>query len=569
MLAGCGSPGAEPGDDADLRVPRVPDPAPLTRMTSVQYANTIRDLFAPLELTLPVLPVELEGAGGFENNAQLQLATASVVEAHHRAAMELSAQIMEGIDLLLPCERGQRACGHEFLLALAERAWRRPLSEDEQGSLVADFDLWMDDHGFDDALRLSLQLVLQAPELLYFPRFSVDPSPSESTSPHGQPLTSWELAARLSYFLWGSLPDEPLRELARADALQDRDVVVAQAWRMLGDPRAREAVVDMHRQLLDFDAVGSSGLDLEHYSEAFTALGFEDGLDADYYYHFDYLPALRFEPEVFVAQHVFEGEGTLAALLTSTRAWTTPEIAALAYGVEVPDDGPSVRWAGINRSGLLSEGFTDPVFVADYVPIELPPDQRAGLLTLASLQSATAGPRQPSPVARGMLVLDRLMCVSLQPPGDVPPLEQSEAAGEPRTNREKYEIHQKSPACAGCHEQIDGIGLTFEHYDSLGRFRERDGEHPVDASGALVGTDQDGPVNSAVELSARLAQSRTVHDCYVRQWYRHAFGRDATSEDGPVLEALQEGFWASGGDIPGLLVNIAASHPFRHRRIEG
>lgn len=576
LIAGCGSrasPSAADGSgdgeqDTELRLPRIPDSAPLARMTSTQYANAIRDLFAPLELIPPALPVEIKAAGGFENNVALQTATATRVEAHHRAALEVSRQVIAQIDPLLPCERGERACGHAYLLSLAERAWRRPLSEDDRGSLLADFDQWMDDHGFDVALELSIQLVLQAPELLYVPRFSQEPRSADDRAVYGEPLTSWALASRLALFLWGSLPDEELLERARTDALLERDVVVEQAWRMLGDWRARQAVAEMHRQLLSFDAVGSSGLDLEHYDEAFAVLGFDEALDADYFYHFDYLPQLRFEPEVFVAQHVFEGEGTLQALLTSRRVWTTSDVAALAYGVEIPAGVAGVRWAGVNRSGLLSDGFTEPVFVEDYVPIDLPADERAGLLTLASLQSANAGPQQPSPVDRGMLVLDRLLCVSLLPPGDVPPLEHSTAGQEPRTNREKYEIHAQSPACAGCHEQIDGIGLTFEHYDSLGRFREYDGEYRVDATGQLAGTDQDGPVADAVELSTRLSQSRTVHDCYVRQWYRYAFGREATADDQPVLEALQEGFWASGGRIPELVVNIAASHAFRHRRIE-
>jgi hypothetical protein len=180
---------------------------------------------------------------------------------------------------------------------------------------------------------------------------------------------------------------------------------------------------------------------------------------------------------------------------------------------------------------------------------------------------AKAGPQQPAPVLRGVTIIDRLLCTELHPPGDVPPLELTDSL-EPKTNREKYEIHKQSEACAACHKSIDGIGLTFENYDSMGRWRDLDNGYPVDATGELLNTDQDGPVNNAVELMQKMGSSRTVHDCYTRQWFTYAFGRNVTSDDAPTLLALQEGFWQSGGDIISLVVNIAGSYSFRHRRAQ-
>jgi hypothetical protein len=155
--------------------------------------------------------------------------------------------------------------------------------------------------------------------------------------------------------------------------------------------------------------------------------------------------------------------------------------------------------------------------------------------------------------------------LTLVPPGDVPPLEQVETQ-MPKTNRDKYALHTAVPTCQSCHELIDGIGFAFEHYDSLGTWRDEDNGYPVDATGTLLGTDVNGPVTDAVDLMQRMAGSRTIHDCYVKQLFRYAFGRNEGAEDLPTLEYLQEGFWRSGGDIPELLVNITASYEFRYRK---
>lgn len=538
------------------------DPAPIARLTNAQLNNTLRDLFAPVEVPLVALPLELEGRGGFRNNADLALASPALVEALQQAAVEVANAVVIDIDELLPCAAAQEpSCAHGYLDELAPRAWRRALTDAESTALHAELDAWIAAHGFTTALRLSIESVLVAPDFIYLPRVG-EPGDGDA-----RPLDSWEIAARMSYLLWNSPPDEELRGLAAADALQDRDVVVAQAWRMLADRRARIGIVQFHRELLDFDAIGSNTIDIELFAPTFPEYAELADLEdfADYYYA-EYVPAMRFEPEVFVAQHVLEGEGTLRALLTSSQAWISGPAFEGTYRLPFPEGAKPIEWTAIDDAAVLGAAYSEPLFWGEYYPVELDPKERAGVLTLAGVLSATAGPRQPSPVKRGVKVIDRLLCRELHPPGDVPPLEQSTAGHEPRTNREKYEIHTENAACATCHASIDGIGMTFEHYDSIGRFRAEDGGIAVDASGELVGTDVDGKVSDAVELVHRLADSRVVHDCYVRQWYRYAFGRNETEDDEPALRELQDGFWAAGGDIPELVVNIVASFPFTHRR---
>lgn len=161
-------------------------------------------------------------------------------------------------------------------------------------------------------------------------------------------------------------------------------------------------------------------------------------------------------------------------------------------------------------------------------------------------------------------MLEKLLC---QPPGsppeDVPAIEGVENAGEIQTNRDRYAAHSTNSACAGCHNRIDGVGFPFEHFDSLGQWRATDNGFPVDATGEIIGTDVDGPVVNAVDLSQKLSQSRTVHDCFTTQLFRYAFARAEQSADDPAMGFYTEGFWESQGDIPELMFNIASSKAFR------
>lgn len=548
---------APPGPAPDALVP---DGAPLTRMTAEQYQNTVRDLFAPVDVGRVLFPVELRGRGGFENNVTLNTATPALVETYQRAATQVAQQAVAQIDTLLPCDRNTETCGRDWLVGLAERAWRRPLTDIERDTLVADYEAWKSQYGLDTAMELSIQLLLQSPDFLYFPRFGDDaPSPGDNAIP----LTDWELASRLSYFLWNSMPDAELMDLAREGRLRQRQVLADQAFRMLADGRAVDMVVSFHRQNWDFDDVGANPIDLDFYAPVFEARGMVEEDDKSDYYYLEYSPQVRFESDVFVAQHVFHGDARLRTLLTSNQAWVTPAVAEIAYQQSVDENLEPVLWAAyVPQEGNDEWGL----YAGDYFPITLDPTQRAGLFTMAGFLIAKAGPQQPAPVRRGVTILDRLMCTEPPPPpGDVPPLEQTEGQ-DPKTNRDKYAIHSESEACAGCHRSIDGIGLTFENYDSMGRWRDTDNGHPVDATGELLGTDQDGNVTNAVELMQRLGRSRAIHDCYVEQWFRYAFGRNETTEDAPTLEALQEGFWGSEGNILQLVVNLAGSYSFRHRR---
>jgi len=544
-LAGC-------GNDDGTRVstgPAVADSAPLKRMTASQYKRTLRDLIG-LSLedreaydTLD-FPAELR-VDGFENNSAFNTASPVLVESYFRhavmAADELVGDALDSCGEAVDCLDG-------WLQDFAYLAWRRPLSASDVTALSEIHSGYRQDFDAESAATLTLQYILQAPDFIYFPEFGVTGGVSQG----GVPLTDHEVASRLSYFLWGTMPDATLFAAARAGELSTADQVAAQAWRMLEDPKAQQGITSFTRQWLDLDRVGSTSLDFNVYLTEFEGDGGSDLL------HQVIQPGMRAEPEVFVLKELLEGSGSLSGLYTSNRTWTNEEVAMLVYGIE-DAEGTGLEWTFTDHTlGLVA---AQPL--QEY---RLDPNERSGLLTLSGFLHSHAKPAYASPILRGVFVMDRMLCSPVpRPPDDVPPLEDAGGGAAPTTNRDRYEAHTINPACQGCHAPIDGIGFAFENYDALGAYITTDNGYPIDASGTLMNTDVDGDFVGAVALSKKLASSRTAHDCHVTQWARYAFARTEAPADVPSLGHLQQGFWDHNGDILELLVNIAASHTFRHR----
>ena len=197
---------------------------------------------------------------------------------------------------------------------------------------------------------------------------------------------------------------------------------------------------------------------------------------------------------------------------------------------------------------------------------ELDPEQRAGLLTQAAVLAVHALPDQSSPVSRGKLVREKLLC---QPPPAPPPNANitPPEVDPTKSTRERFAAHTAEPSCKACHELMDPIGFVFESYDALGRYRERDGEVPIDTSGWISGSeDADGDVANARELAERLAASEQVRDCVATQWFRFGFGRFEAPADACSIAEAQEIFAASDGDLRELLVALTQTESFLQRR---
>jgi hypothetical protein len=244
------------------------------------------------------------------------------------------------------------------------------------------------------------------------------------------------------------------------------------------------------------------------------------------------------EGDMFVEKTIFDGDGTLGALLTSNTTWINAPLADL-YGVPAP----------------TGDGFTQTA---------LDPTQRGGILTLSGFLASHAHPVDPSPVLRGVFILDRMLCAPPPPPPPNVPLTPPTAEpGVRTTNRQRFDEHAKSPVCAGCHTRIDGVGFPYESFDSLGHFRTQDNGVPVDPTGQLMGAGaSDGPVANAIDLGHKLASSDAVLRCAAKQWFRYAYGRTELEGDAPALSALGDAFLAKKGDIRELLVAIVMQPGF-------
>ena len=515
-------PGNKPDGHSDEPVCEVLDPgsSPIRRLTRVEYDNTVRDLLG--DETHPARGfVAEEEANGFDNQAAALNVTQLLAEQYLEAAEALASAAVEDLPGLTGCADGasDAECAAHFIETFGKKAFRRPLSEDEQTAYQNLWAAWTAE-GQQTAIRIVLTAMLQSPHFLYRVEFGM-PDPVEEGIVR---LTDHELASRLAYLIWNSMPDDELFVAAESGKLANREEIAAQAERMLADPRAHDAVANFHDQWLGLQGVESVTKDLEAnptYDESLRALW-------------------KQETEAFVNHVIFEGEGDLGTLFTAPYTMANDKLADF-YGVSGPGG-------------------------AELEQVDLDPAQRAGILTQASVMAVNAQSNQTSPVFRGKFVREKLLCQILPPPPD--DIDINPPAVDPSaTTRERYEAHKNDPACSGCHNLMDPIGFGFENYDAVGLYRTKEGTLPVDASGEVVGADDaDGKFVGAVELAKQLAESDTVRQCVVTQWFRFGYGRAEEKADDCTMGVLNEAFAASDWNIESLLLALTQTDAFAYRR---
>lgn len=497
--------------------------APMRLLTRYEYDYTIRDLLG-IQTTIARSGFPPENSvAGFENNSDSHRVSPLVVRKLMEAAEVLAAQaVAEHRDELIQCDLNTPACLNTFLESFLLRAFRRPATTEEIELFTSFYQGIYDLDGADQALTSTIQLTLQSPQFLYRIELKDDFIAGQLV-----PLNSFEIANRLSYFLWGSMPDDELLEAAAQGELATPEQVSAQAHRMLAKPNARELVNDFYRQWLGLDALETMVKDNAAYPEwtPETTAQWRASLYA------------------FIDHVHFEQNGTLKDLMTSQDVFLSASLAPV-YGFEATKDGMNS-------------------FVA-------PADQRAGLLTQPAVMALLAYPTQGSPIHRGIFVRERLLCQKLpSPPNNLiikPPDPDPNA-----TTRQVFEEHTNDPACAGCHTLIDPIGLGFENYDGMGRYRVIENGLPVDATGALANTEDpaiEGPFEGAVSLSGMLAEARQVQDCVADHWYTFAMGHPETPADMCAADQIRTTFATTGGSFDDLLVAITTSDAFRYRTVQ-
>jgi hypothetical protein len=556
VLAGCASSAA---------------PEPVSRMlTAAEYNATVRDLLGyGVEEPWPSLPgadaedapwpyafPDEPGVDGYAGFADGQAVSPALVEAQADAAARYAGFVADS-PYFSVC--GDDSCARDSLLRFAARAWRRPLTADEADALGAFFDDSVAEWGPDGAVALAAQGLLQSPQFLYL---------LEDAE-----LTPWQRAARLSYFLWDSMPDPELFAAAAEGRLETGAELEQQARRLLADRRARQAVVEFHRQWAQVDAVYGANPSVDVYGPRYAAelLGSANPELLQEFENFwagfvvGTRRAMDEEARLFFERVIFDRGGTLADLLTDTQGYVTQvgifgrsswdANTADLYGAEDGVDGPSYVFLYEDLS-LPYDLFLNPA--------QLPADQRAGVLTLGAVLAGRAHPVHASPVQRGLFVLERLACLDQgQPPAAALDAAEPDAPDLDGTVRSRLEAITSAPECISCHDGINAAGFAFGHYDSLAGWQDDEDGAPIDATGTLRLGDEALTFDGAVDLAHQLADSRVVHDCYARTWFRYALGRIERGAAAEELGALQAG-WS--GDVQELLVAIAASDAFGGRR---
>jgi hypothetical protein len=518
------TPTEEPERDvcAELAAPE-PGPTPVRRLNRTEYNNTVRDLLGTTLRPADRFPPD-ETALGFDNNAGVLGVTSLLAEAYLEAAEQLARAAAGNLTQLTGCDaaaKGEPTCAAEFIDRFGRRAFRRPLEAAERERLTKVFEWGRTNRDYATGIRLVVTTALQSSAFLYRVDFGEAPIGTEQWVA----LTPYELATRLSYLLWNTMPDDALLDAAEAGGLRTAADLEAHARRMLKDPKARQAVANFHRQWLKLDAAQAASKSSTAFPEYTAAI-----------------PNLLQEETSRLMDFAFwEGDGTVAEALTAPYTFVNQELAAY-YGL----------------TGVAGTSFQK---------VAVDPARHGGVLMHGSFLAPAAHPDQTSPVLRGKFIRQQLFCQALPPPPDNAMVELP-AFNPDLTTRERFAAHSTDPACAGCHRLMDPLGLGLENFDPIGRWRSTENGKDIDPSGEVLQTrDADGPFVGAQALASRLAGSAEVSDCMVSHWFRFGYGRTETEQDRCTLSKLKSGLAGAGGNLRELLVLLTQTDTFRYRRV--
>jgi mono/diheme cytochrome c family protein len=425
---------------------------------------------------------------------------------------------------LFVCEptnsRDETACATKILSALARRAYRRPPTSDDIQTLVGFYRSARAQGDFDAGIRAGIELVLVSPDFLF--RISADPAGAAPGTAYA--LSDLELASRLSFFLWSSIPDDELLDTAVRGKLHEPAVLERQVRRMLSDKRARTALVkNFFEEWLQTRNVWLLTPDL---NQKFP--WFDDNLRVAFVREM----ALFFDAQL-------KGDRSIVDLLTSDQTFLNEQLAR-HYGI----------------SGVYGSHFR---------PVTLTDENRFGLLGKAAVLSVTSYSTRTAPTIRGKYLLENILSAPPPaPPPNIPALEETSKDGKPRSVREMLEVHRKNPVCASCHARMDPLGLSLENFDALGQWRTTDAGTPINASGVLLdGTKVDGPAALRRALVAQKEQFvRTVTD----KLLTYAIGRGLEHYDAPAIRGIVRAAAADDYRWSSTILALVKSAPFRMRR---
>ena len=497
------------------------------RLTHSQYNNTVRDLVGDFSRPAERFPRE-DYIDGFKNQLQFQSMPPLLVEAYSTAAGKIALNAFRAGDVngLIPCKPASAAdlkCRDQFVRTFGLRAFRRPLREDEFQRYAAAFTSQARaNNSFLAGAGIVVEAMLQSPAFLFH----------LEAGPDGRSV-DYDIASRLSYLLWDTMPDKALLDAASRGELRTPAAREAVARRMLEDPRARQALDEFFDQWLRFDRVLSATKDPRRFPE-FTIE----------------LAGAMVEETRRLLDHLAWDNGNFMESLTADYSYLSADLASL-YKLPAP--------------------------TGEYEKVRFPAGTpRAGLLGHASFLAASAGPTETSPTARGIFIREQLLCQHVPPP---PPNVNTSlpepTAEKPSTRRQRMTAHVENPLCASCHRLMDPIGFGIESFDAIGRWREKETlqitttgkagakkiDLPLDTNGEIAGL-PNSAFSDETQLGSILAKSPVCQECVVRQVFRYAYGRLETSGDEETIHHLFATFRDSGFHFKDLLIALVRSPEF-------
>jgi hypothetical protein len=419
-----------------------------------------------------------------------------------------------------PAASEEDRCARTILSTIARRAYRRPVNADD---LRVPLKFYKDARAagtFDDGIEMALRAILSSTEFL----FRVERDPANAKPGQSYRISDLELASRLSFFLWSSIPDDQLLNLAAQGKLRDSAVQEQQVRRMMADPRSKALVTNFAGQWLYLRNLAAVVPDARLFPD------FDDNLRQ----------AMRQETELFFESIVKE-DRSVVELLSADYTFLNERLAR-HYGI------PNVRGSNFRK-------------------VSLGPDtMRGGLLGQASILTVTSYANRTSPVLRGKWVLENILGTPPPPPpGNVPPLADNPAVGKALTMRERMVQHRSNPACSGCHQLMDPIGLSVESFDAVGRWRTRgEGDEKIDAVGALPsGVTFEGVAGLKKAL---LAHPETFATTVAERLLTYAVGRGTEYYDAPTVRAITRAAGNTDYRFSSLILGVIKSAPFQMRR---
>ncbi len=531
-LSACETAGVIGSAPADEVRPDPPEPPPpfvaadsaLLRLTQEQYRNSLVDIFGEHV----VVAGSLENDNRVDHSRAVGAAFGGVsargIELYESMALNVADQVLAAgpeRDGLMPCAPSgtvDSACARMFLADYGRRLWRRTLTSEELDTWTSVADqsaVALND--FYDGLEFGLVGLLTSPHFLFRVELG-EPRPDAAEGEAALRFSSIEMASRLSYFLWNSTPDDALLEAAEAGELVDDAALEQQVRRMLDDPRARQGTRAFFTELFELDELDTLVKD----PEVFVHIDGEVG------------PSAREETLLTFEHNIFDEQGDYRDVFTTRTTFINRKLASI-YSVPTPV-----------RDGYGAYTFPDDA-------------PRAGILTQTSFLALHSHATATSATSRGQFIRVALLCGHIPPP----PADVNTSIPEPSvtatTLRERLAEHRENPVCASCHSVMDPIGLGYENFDALGRYRRLEAGAVIDASSDLDGV----PFEDAVELGQLLHDHPDVPACLANNIYKYATGHTPSDDEAAQLQDLTAAFQSSGYRVTELLLQVALSEGFR------